>query len=478
MSDACEWCGSRLGPSTGKGRPRKYCDNGKCRQMAHRARRGNAPAAGLAAAGSTGAPAPGASAGEEVLAEILKDLQEGARELLRILPACDGEEPLKRIAQMQEQLEGLTAAAVGRARQRRVTWARISPLLGFSEETTRHRYTERYILRRVARFARSSQLPGTLTGLFASPSATASVDGSAPPGSPEPASTAATGDDIAEPPQGESSGAAYNRLAPILSMLVRTSKLSQKEVSMKIGCSASYLSRILSGERVPTWALTKKFARVCGADPAILRRVWESQKLSEKSRNATVADYGETPMPAATRLRTAVETLHLKAGRPAPQDLAVASRWALGITEVASVLEGEVLPDQNVLTVFVRILGGDIGYFSTLLAEARREAGTDDGMTSAPAAARTRPAEAWQPPSGAADEALPVSSVDRVLKTFSEVFTEQDTVQDGRARILRKIAEKKQDDELEPAALLVHKISGMRTRAAELARRAPRTTWA
>ncbi|XIE81615.1 helix-turn-helix domain-containing protein [Streptomyces sp. SBR177] len=50
-------------------------------------------------------------------------------------------------------------------------------------------------------------------------------------------------------------------------MLIRTSKLTNKEVSKKIGCSASYLSRILSGERVPTWTLTRNFAQVCGADP-------------------------------------------------------------------------------------------------------------------------------------------------------------------------------------------------------------------
>ncbi|RRR83166.1 XRE family transcriptional regulator, partial [Streptomyces sp. RP5T] len=51
-----------------------------------------------------------------------------------------------------------------------------------------------------------------------------------------------------------------------------------------MGCSPSFMSRILSGERVPTWTLTRKFAQACGADPAVLRTVWESEKLREKHR--------------------------------------------------------------------------------------------------------------------------------------------------------------------------------------------------
>ncbi|MFE3928020.1 helix-turn-helix domain-containing protein [Streptomyces sp. YIM B13508] len=115
----------------------------------------------------------------------------------------------------------------------------------------------------------------------------------------------------------ESSGAAYNRLAPILSMLIRTAQLTNKEVNSRIGCSPSYLSRILSGERVPTWALTRKSARTCGADPQVLRTVWESAKLSAKSREPALPP-DELPMPAAERLRTAVHTLHLRAGCSAP----------------------------------------------------------------------------------------------------------------------------------------------------------------
>jgi hypothetical protein len=48
----------------------------------------------------------------------------------------------------------------------------------------------------------------------------------------------------------EPARAAFDRLSPILSMLVRTAQLSTMEGSSRIGGSASYLSRILPGERV------------------------------------------------------------------------------------------------------------------------------------------------------------------------------------------------------------------------------------
>jgi hypothetical protein len=98
--------------------------------------------------------------GDELLAEIARDIQDGARDLARLLPSLGGEEPLRRIVQLQEQLDGLTAAVVGRARYRRVTWATVSSTLGISEDTARHRYTDRYVLRRLARFNRSETAQG------------------------------------------------------------------------------------------------------------------------------------------------------------------------------------------------------------------------------------------------------------------------------------------------------------------------------
>ncbi|MFF1629435.1 hypothetical protein [Streptomyces sp. NPDC058272] len=124
----------------------------------------------MAQAGPVSRPAAvGPSAGDELCAEIAKDIQDGSRDLARLLPSAHGTEPLWRIAQSQEQLDGLTAAVVGRARYRRVTWAAISSILRISDDTERLRFAERYILRRLARFNRSETTLTTLTGLYSDP---------------------------------------------------------------------------------------------------------------------------------------------------------------------------------------------------------------------------------------------------------------------------------------------------------------------
>ncbi|MFJ2399595.1 helix-turn-helix domain-containing protein [Streptomyces sp. NPDC087843] len=475
MSDTCEHCGTALAGGPGKGRPRKYCGDA-CRQAAHRRRlHGDTPALPgdlppappESPAEPRPAPRPGGarsaswgpSVGDELLMEIAKDIQEGARDLARLLPTLTGEEPLLRVAQLHEQLDGLTAAVVGRARYRRITWAAISSTLRVSEDTARHRYTDRYILRRLARFNRTESALTSLGGLFTGaaprpgdPAEETGSDGDTAGGSSGPGAEPGSGSEQQSAPV-ESSGAAYNRLSPILSMLIRTAQLTNKEVSDRIGCSASYLSRILSGERVPTWDLTRKFARACGADPEVLRTVWESEKLSQKDRE-TITDPDDAPRSARERLRAAVQTLHLRAGRPAPSDVAVASRWLLSTSAVASVLDAPALTHQAVLETFVRVLGGDTDHFHQLLDKARAENPREQTLLTHPAAPTpTTPTKAAHPTpqlraAGIRDDQP--AGADAVMKTFSKVLTEDQTVEDGRARLLQKLA-KQQTQPLRPA---------------------------
>ncbi|WP_158786569.1 helix-turn-helix domain-containing protein [Streptomyces sp. NRRL F-5065] len=464
MSDTCEFCSSPLRSNSGKGRPRKYCGD-SCRQSAYRRRLNSRPAAPSGKALPTQpepaaeqlSPAPRSApaaragghdpcAGDELLAEIARDIQDGARDLARLLPTLDGEEPLRRITQLHEQLDGLTAAAVGRARYRRVTWATVASILHVSEDTARHRYTDRYVLRRLARFNRSEMAPASLAGLFATPAGGArEAPTSSDTGGESGESTGDRGDgpDQQSAPV-ESSGAAYNRIAPILSMLIRTAQLTNKEISSRIGCSASYLSRILSGERVPTWELTRRFARACGADPEVLRAVWESEKLRYKTGAPAINP--DTPaMTAAAQLRTAIRTLHLRAGRPAPSDIAVASRWLLTTGTVASLLEATVLPPRDVLHTFVQLLGGDTDHFSQLLDNAHHETDRDTAPLQPPAPAADLPS-----PTAAEDHVTPQpvprpscpTGPDAMMRAFSKILTENHTVEDGRARLLHKLAKK------------------------------------
>ncbi|MEU3620762.1 hypothetical protein ABZ725_52335 [Streptomyces sp. NPDC006872] len=111
-------------------------------------------------------------------------------------------------------------------------------------------------------------------------------------------------------------------------------------------------------------------------------------QFSHKSREPD-ADLDDD-RSAAERLRVAVQTLHLRAGRPAPNDVAVAGRWLLSAGAVASVLEATILPHQSILETFVRLLGGDIEHFNHLLDDARTEAAEETGWlppTTRPSAA-------------------------------------------------------------------------------------------
>ncbi|WP_405635816.1 hypothetical protein OG543_12885 [Streptomyces sp. NBC_01178] len=56
-------------------------------------------------------PAPSADA----VAELARRVREQAHDLVRRLPSADDAEALRRVAQLREQLDGLTAAVVGRA---------------------------------------------------------------------------------------------------------------------------------------------------------------------------------------------------------------------------------------------------------------------------------------------------------------------------------------------------------------------------
>ncbi|MFE2294198.1 hypothetical protein [Streptomyces sp. NPDC059452] len=144
---ACELCGSVLAAGPATDRPRKFCGEA-CRQTAHRRRLCATPTAQPAAprptptgSASTGCAvtdiagtgsavtgvasacvvgerrfvAPFRGPSEESVAELARSVREHAHDLVRRLPSVDDEEALRRVAQLREQLDGLTAAVIGRA---------------------------------------------------------------------------------------------------------------------------------------------------------------------------------------------------------------------------------------------------------------------------------------------------------------------------------------------------------------------------
>ncbi|MFD0344905.1 helix-turn-helix domain-containing protein [Kitasatospora aburaviensis] len=126
----------------------------------------------------------------------------------------------------------------------------------------------------------------------------------------------------------------------------RPSGQSLQDIAKRCGYSAYYLSRLLSGERVPTWPLTEKFARACGADPA-LRKVWETERLRDKTPVPLAVPVSPAPAggaaapPPRDELLTALHTLHAR-GMPMAYEIAVAGLWRLTPDRVTELLDGAV----------------------------------------------------------------------------------------------------------------------------------------
>jgi hypothetical protein len=152
-------------------------------------------------------------------------------------------------------------------------------------------------------------------------------------------------------------------------MLVRASRLSQREVARRAECSPSYLSRILSGERVPTWEWTASIATACGGDPALLRELWEGERLrqygSPRGTGAPTPVLDWEPPVALHHLLSALGTLRVRAGSPRAVDIAAASP-KLTAGQVEPMLTGYDLSDWQRLAELVDVLGGDPGYFEPL----------------------------------------------------------------------------------------------------------------
>ncbi|MGW1008107.1 helix-turn-helix domain-containing protein [Streptomyces sp. NPDC002520] len=143
-------------------------------------------------------------------------------------------------------------------------------------------------------------------------------------------------------------------LATVLSSLQRASGLSLRALATRTGLSASYLSRLMSGERFPTWKYVAALARACGADPEVLRRVWEASNARRDSQAA----------PAS--LASALRFLHQRAGSPTAWAIAVTSGNTLDQDHIAALLKGSITGEWEDVERLVQLLDGEPSYFLPL----------------------------------------------------------------------------------------------------------------
>ncbi|MFF4520635.1 helix-turn-helix domain-containing protein [Streptomyces bluensis] len=169
----------------------------------------------------------------------------------------------------------------------------------------------------------------------------------------------------------------------------------------RTGLSASYLSRLMSGERFPAWKHVAALARACGADPEVLRQVWRNSNARRDSQ----------PRPAS--LASALRFLHLRAGSPTHWAIAVSSGNELHQDHTTALLNGTATGDREDVQRLVQILDGEPAYFLPLWeAEAEARPATQPDST------------AQRPPSARATESPPPAStrVEELSAAFKDAL--------------------------------------------------------
>lgn len=270
----CRHCNRKFVRASGKGRPPTYCGPA-CRSAAYRRR--------------TRTTADTRPAPDPQVARIGEDLVAQVRRLGRLARATDTGSTLEMLRQLnllQRELADFTAAAVQRARTGGAGWNVIGESLHVSGDTARTRWSAGQVERRLnnrtkrapARPAPRRNNPG---GREPRPS-----QSSARPSQNGPDTEAGRG----SPRRGTS-------LSLALSGLHRGSGKSLRGLARDAGISASFASRVLNGDRLPSWPITEALAVACGADPSGVRSVWEDARTSSVSRTAL-----RGPRPLGQRL--------------------------------------------------------------------------------------------------------------------------------------------------------------------------------
>ncbi|MFF1594111.1 helix-turn-helix domain-containing protein [Streptomyces sp. NPDC058286] len=334
------------------GRPGIYCGT-KCRQTANRVKKSRPKE-------------PDTRELDEQLVQDLQAVQDEVEDLLGSLAysGAPPEDPLRYLVRIQNRLDALTPGLVGRARAHNVNWTAIGTAMSLNADTVRHKYAtglERYQHKRTGRSTR--------------------------PGGPGPrAQRNQAGDDGIDSaplrPHDQnpetSVPAPGDELAPVLSALQRGSGQSLRAIADQARLSPGYLSRILAGERIPSWPAVTRIARTCGTSPAELRPLWEAARARGTKKEAPT-------------LQAALRYLHQRAGHRDPVRIAFESA-DLTTSDITELLEGTtVLPWERVQQL-VFALDGEVSYFEPLWQTAAQRAeplaGTHQALQPDPSGSR------------------------------------------------------------------------------------------
>ncbi|MFF7161831.1 helix-turn-helix domain-containing protein [Streptomyces sp. NPDC008086] len=314
-------CGKPIGRNAGSGRPRTYCSDA-CGRAYRRAREKS--------------PTPDTVAHNDFTDQVAADLGRVVNHLLYRALAQQPLAALSLIRTVEGDLEDLKAALVQQARDQRQKNPDIAECLGLPPEQLTRKLSADAVRRRMesrplrtrtrVRLPRQAALPTAPSPRTALPPRTAPA-----PRIPGQRGPAAGGGEMtpsrARDPDRNPAGPAAV-LTRALSHLQRLSGRSLRELADDTDVSASYVSRVLSGERCPSWKVTRLFTLACGGDPAEVQPLW-------------VAARGQAPSQRQS-LPAALRGLHLAAARPHTEQIGAHTR--LTAHTITGMLNGTALP--------------------------------------------------------------------------------------------------------------------------------------
>ncbi|MGW7640242.1 helix-turn-helix domain-containing protein [Streptomyces decoyicus] len=299
----CKHCDGLFFRRHGAGRAPQYCSS-KCRSAAHRAR--NLP--------PTAAPAENYDHEVEVIGQSVASrarmLAHASALPVPTLPL----EPIRLYVALQRDLEDYIAIAVRQALARGAEWDEISALTATSTSLLKSRFSQPQVSKmRSRRRKRRPTRPR--------PSAAASASwhaGEAP---------------VYVDAELPSWQWARDALARALSYLHRSSGLPVRTLGFRSGVSASYVYRVMAGERNPAWETVQGLARACDCDPGDLLDLWNAAQGFTADGSGTPPTYAQ----ALARFQGAFRGLHLATARSPLETfsdaLETASRMELRLIE-------------------------------------------------------------------------------------------------------------------------------------------------
>lgn len=334
VTRSCAICRRSFTPNGGPGRPKLYCTKA-CRTAARRK-----------------APPDDASAGtshHELIVEIAETLRMRTDSLIASVHEQQGSSELlaHRVA-LERQLDDLEAAIVRRGRVADESWQALASPLGVSNETLRKRWSAQALERRLERRVSGSAEPSARPpdGPVFLPRQRGTADG-------QPVRAHEDSTPTPSPLTGDAGPrTARQLLSSALSHLQRCRGGSLRELAGHAGVTPSYVSRVLSGDRRPSWPVTRTLVEFCGEEPAVLYPLWRLAHGQPVDVRVVTAEQ------AAMEFHRFIRSLYLAADRPDPGVLVHSVRHTLRLADVEQVLTDVYVPDWPTTVRLVSALRG------------------------------------------------------------------------------------------------------------------------